>query len=195
MADMYRRIAKAAGAEVVVDSAKSPSEAALLTRVPDLALTVVHLVRDPRATVSSQIAHASERPSVRAHPIKAGYFGLSCTYQHRAAEAVREASSGGVLVRYEDWVEAFAGVTRDLATRAGASAPSPPVQGERAELRTGHAPRGDGGQRAGSVVIRRDDRWLHEMHPVDRLVTTAITSPLLRRYGYSVRTPTPRADG
>jgi hypothetical protein len=40
------------------------------------------------------------------------------------------------------------------------------------------------------VALERRDEWFEELHPVDRWLTTAITSPLLGRYGYRI-TPDP----
>jgi hypothetical protein len=49
---LYRAIAQASGASVVVDSSKLPMHAALLRRIP-LDVRVVHLVRDSRGVVFS----------------------------------------------------------------------------------------------------------------------------------------------
>ena len=38
--------------------------------------------------------------------------------------------------------------------------------------------------RAGPVEVRLDDGWKREMMPVDRRLVTALTWPLLSRYGY-----------
>ena len=37
---------------------------------------------------------------------------------------------------------------------------------------------------AGWIEFRRDDSWISQLRPVDRAQVTALTFPLLARYGY-----------
>ena len=41
---------------------------------------------------------------------------------------------------------------------------------------------------ATEVVLQLDTRWQQELSPVDRFLVTLLTYPLLRRYGYPIRT-------
>jgi hypothetical protein len=52
--------------------------------------------------------------------------------------------------------------------------------------------------RQGRVSIPLDDEWTSRLPPADRRLVTALTWPLLRRYGYvgaSGQSPTARASG
>jgi hypothetical protein len=46
--------------------------------------------------------------------------------------------------------------------------------------------------RTGSVELRRDEEWRTAMEPASRRLVSAITMPLLFRYGYRVREADPR---
>jgi len=75
---VYRAIANHPGVEVIVDSSKEPSDAALLRSMMGVRPAYVHLVRDPRGTVNSiRKAHArqglaSARPALLADALSAG---------------------------------------------------------------------------------------------------------------------------
>ena len=53
LAVLYRSIQKVASAKVIVDSSKDPSFAFVLASIPEIRLSVVHLVRDSRAVAFS----------------------------------------------------------------------------------------------------------------------------------------------
>ena len=56
---LYRAAGEVAGVRQLVDSSKSPLYAAFLRRLPAIDLRVVHIVRDPRATVYSHLRRGS----------------------------------------------------------------------------------------------------------------------------------------
>jgi hypothetical protein len=43
--------------------------------------------------------------------------------------------------------------------------------------------------KTGAVELKLDDRWLRQMPAPARLAVTATTLPLLRRFGFPIRTP------
>jgi hypothetical protein len=188
LADLYRRIGAAAGGRVIVDSSKDPARAALLSRMPDLSLTVLHVVRDPRATVFSHITRAPRARPGGARPGRAAYTALAWRTQHRAADELREAiGPAGMLVRYEDYVQRPSEVLAEIPARVGVKVGSLPLDGDVVELRRAHAvvpPHFEVDPPLRPVALRSRDRWLQELHPLDRLLTTALTLPMLRRYGY-----------
>jgi len=51
-----------------------------------------------------------------------------------------------------------------------------------------YGPDGSGRFTPTQVVLRVNNRWRSELHPFDRVLMTFLTSPLLRRYGYPIRT-------
>ena len=53
LARLYRSIAAETGADIIVDSSKEPTDAALLLLMPEVDATFVQIVRDPRGLVYS----------------------------------------------------------------------------------------------------------------------------------------------
>ena len=53
MSNLYRILAEKTSAQVIVDSSKTPLHAQLLSWIPDIDLSIIHLVRDPRGVVNS----------------------------------------------------------------------------------------------------------------------------------------------
>src|SRR5262249_61127330 len=53
LARLYRGIASQTGAQVIVDSSKEPTDAALLLLMPEVEPVFVQIVRDPRGMVYS----------------------------------------------------------------------------------------------------------------------------------------------
>ena len=185
MARLYERISAVTGGSTVVDSAKRPIEAALLSHVGDLEITVVHVIRDPRGMVLSNLTRTVEAPRERPHPRRTGYFAASWVARNRASQSVREAAgSAGTLIKHEVWVADPAATLRSAFAGTPVELAGLPLEDHHAQLRPGHAPRGNGNQRAGTVAIRREEPWRFELHPADRALTTAITLPMLLRYGY-----------
>jgi Sulfotransferase family len=188
VASVYERMAGASGATVVVDSSKQPAEAALFRRVPDLEVSVVQLVRDPRGMVLSHLKRGNEARSAWRRKAEAAYLSMGWLGRQLASQGVRRsAGDAGLLVRYEDYVEAPAEVLSEIAADAGVSDPSPPVSGNRAKLAPGHGPRGLRRFPEGTLVLGVQDDWRRELHSLDRDLVTAMTLPLLRAYGYPVR--------
>ena len=101
-------------------------------------------------------------------------------------------------MRYEDFTAAPAGTLGRIAAFAGL--PGPPPDGPPltagvldtdeagrwwAELRATHTASGNPMRfTTGRVPVRRDDRWQAAMLASKRRTVTALTLPLLMRYGY-----------
>ncbi len=192
---LYEAIARNAGARVVVDSTKREDNAALLHLLPSIEPYIVHLVRDPRAVIYSW--SRKERGAGHAHRLPTP-GALGWLSRNRAAAEIRTAYEPhrSILVRYEDFVRRPRQTILAIAELVGERLGSLPLVGERTvRLATNHTA---GGNRmrftGGDIELRADDRWLTEQRWVDRLLTTGLTLPMLRRYGYAVgRRPT--ADG
>src|SRR4029079_12835833 len=56
---LYSAVGEVAGTRRLVDSSKSPLYATFLRRLPNIDLRLVHIVRDPRATVYSHLRRTS----------------------------------------------------------------------------------------------------------------------------------------
>lgn len=193
MGRLYRAIGEVTGAKLIVDSSKTPSGAAVLGQIPGIRSTLLHMVRDPRA-----VAHSWMRPKALTDVRVARNMR-----QHSAAESTTHWVTWNLLIeslakatfagrsrrlRYEDFVAAPRETVESLLTFAGVPAAAGPFQADTVVQLTGnHTVSGNPGRfRTGEVQLRIDDAWRADQSWRPRAVSTAISLPLLRRYGYPV---------
>jgi hypothetical protein len=183
---LYRAIAAESGCRVVVDSSKSPTYAYILEGVRGLELSVVHLLRDPRATSYSW----SVDPHF--HRTRGPAFGARWTLWNLELEALAARRRGRfVRLRLEDFVEDPVARTRRVLRLVGAEDAELPFVDGSARLPghhmvEGHASRFD----TGVVPIRASATWRERLSPRRELTTSLLASPLQLLYGYPlVRRP------
>jgi hypothetical protein len=188
---LYRAIQTVSGANVVVDSSKRFSYAVLLSLLPSADLRVVHLVRDSRAVAYSwgrtkaspavsggrfmpqlNPAHAS-----RAWSVQNCFYDFFSGFTHLSR------------LRYEDFVGDPAATLAKTMYRSGfhdeADRVYDVMSGRRISLSRDHTVSGNPGRfRTGSIELRPDEEWKAEMGGADKSVVTALTAPLLLKYGY-----------
>ena len=188
---LYRSIATVSGAAVVVDSSKDPSYAFVLENTPGVELSVVHLVRDSRAVAYSW-TRARVRPEVhwqveymqRRKPLRTA---LVWEANNLMFEELGRRHPRFLRLRYEDFVARPDPTVADLAGLPGGGGGG--GGGAEPVLRTGddfvHSISGNPSRfEDGPVRIAVDDEWREKLPPRDRRVVTAVTAPLLVRYGY-----------
>ena len=196
-ARVYSAIADVSGCPTVVDSSKHASLAFCLRWHSELDLRVIHVVRDSRAVAFSWTKQVS-RPDAATASYMATYSPAAAArnwnVQNGALQLLASEGVPVLRVRYEDLVTApestlvkmadFAGIAADgpefgfLSTEAGS---------HWAELHAAHTASGNPLRfTIGKVAIRRDDRWRTAMPPGQRRTVTALTLPLLARYGYAL---------
>lgn len=185
-ASLLHDTADRTGANVLVDSSKYPFDAYLLTHTSGIELSVVHLVRDPRAVAHSWATPKPLWPGDDAPRLKsfrpAASSAIWTVWNSMAALLRRHVPVRSL--RYEDLVEA---PEAHLAAIAGAVGLDPRAA---ATAATGpqHQVAGNPARFAGlDTPIRRDDRWRTEMPRRRRLEASLPALPLLHRYGYSLR--------
>ena len=175
--------ASLAGADLLIDSSKRAGATLLLHWFTSLDVRVVHLVRDPRATVFSRSRSKENPASGVAMPKKPAlasvltWMGLNWTIDRYVAPHVPT-----LRVRYEDLVthpDATLEVIWDFVQK------SPEPSGKKI---VEHTVSGNPSRFVGSSIIP-DMAWTDQMPPCTRMLVTALSLPLLRRYGYPVRTP------
>jgi hypothetical protein len=193
--NLYRGIADVTGARVVVDSSKRPSDGALTTLLPGVEHYVVHLVRDPRAVVYSWRRRKQELDSVVGEGmprqgVASSAFGW--LELNAFSELVRRKAgpSRAILLRYEDFIEAPRATVASIASMVDEMEGELPFVDETTvRLAPNHTVAGNPGRfSTGETTLRPDLEWRERMLPKDRLLTTAITAPLLSRYRYSFHT-------
>ena len=114
-----------------------------------------------------------------------------------AAEALWSRDPSRYLrLRYEDFVSDPRGSFEKILGLLGEDA-EPPLAGEsEVKLGVSHTVSGNPNRfQTGSVALRPDTEWMQKMDPEDRRLVTALTYPMLRRYGYPVRSEEREAPG
>jgi hypothetical protein len=191
----YAAIAEVSNSEVVIDSSKHASLAYCLRSQADIDLRVVHMVRDSRAVAYSWSKVVS-RPETMAETHIERYSAASSAgrwnVQNGALELLSQLGVPTLRIRYEDLVREPATTVREIAVFAGlpSDAALPFLHSDqpgdwRADLSVAHTASGNPMRFAtGPVPIRLDDKWRTSMLPGNRRTVTALTFPLLQRYGY-----------
>ncbi|HWC11865.1 MAG TPA: sulfotransferase [Acidimicrobiales bacterium] len=178
---LYTAVLTVSGGSVVVDSSKDPSYAYVLCASPSLDVSLVHLIRDSRA-----VAHSWTRQRVRPEiHWKTEYMRRRPPFltarrwveYHLVLELLERRVPRSLRVRYEDLAADPEAVVARVAGLTGGR-PGPPPTG------AAHSVAGNPVRFEGPQPVRPDMAWVEEMAPDDRRLVTAVTAPLLARYGY-----------
>jgi hypothetical protein len=188
-ARLHECVAATTGANVVVDSSKYPLDAYLLSRLADVDVRVVHLVRDPRAVAHSWGTPKQVTPEADSVALRrfrpAASSTIWTTWNAMVERLLRHLPVH--TVRYEDLVAEPVAALGAIAAFAGV-----PLDGpiDPASLRrtANHMVAGNPVRfRSGDVPLVEDERWKTEMSRRHRVEATLPALPVLRHYGYPVR--------
>jgi hypothetical protein len=188
---LYRAIQTVSGAGVIVDSSKLFSYAVLLSLLPFADLRVVHLVRDSRAVAYSW-GRTKESPAVvggrlmpRMSPKRTSRAWSINNYSYSFLSGLSHLSR----LRYEDFVrdpivhltETLIGVGFDDEAHGLHDL----IHGRQIFLSMEHTVSGNPVRfRTGNKELQPDEEWKVKMRGADKSVVTALTAPLLLKYGY-----------
>jgi hypothetical protein len=192
LASMYAAIRDVSSASIIVESSKIPSYAWLLTRIPGADVRVVHMVRDSRGVVFSWRKHVrrADRPAAADGMLRYGAVSASARYviYNALTHGLRRAGTPYLLVRYEDLVSRpDRHLRRILRGVDVATGPDPLrfLEQNAVNLEPTHTVDGNPMRFAeGSVPLKLDEEWRRGMTRKDRVLVSALTSPLLAHYGY-----------
>lgn len=176
----YRALFDAFGAAgtVIVDSSKTAPQLTVRMAQSDLRLTVVHLVRDPRGVVASDLRSlkAATRPD---DPPGRSLFPSIANWTIEN-ELLRSAISGHprtLLVTYEQLVQDPGEVLGRVSRAVGVGECEPAWSGASRHVLVGNP--GRFSRRVGN--IRPDLRWMEELTHAQQLAILAATAPTRRR--------------
>jgi hypothetical protein len=188
---LHRAIQSVSGAKVIVDSSKQSSYSVLLNEVPVIDLRVLHLIRDSRAVAYSWSKNklrteiAGRRVQMpRLSSVSASRAWNISNYRY----TLPPVSASFSRLRYEDLVG-------DPALYIGTSLTELGFEGEVGRLHfthgraislaVDHTVSGNPSRfRTGTIELRPDEEWKVRMKRMDKSIVTALTAPLLVRYGY-----------
>jgi hypothetical protein len=187
---LYRAIGTTTGARVIVDTSKRTGDAALLRLLPGVDPYVLHVVRDPRAVAYSW-SHRSGTPPGE----------LATAAEWLAFSALGEAVKGrlgrgrSIVLRHEDFAERPRPTLERVLGLVGAGESTLPLSGPEdrsVEFGENHTVAGHWTRfNSGVTDLRLSTEWGAKQRPAQRRLVTALTLPLLPRYGYPLR-PAPR---
>jgi hypothetical protein len=180
---LYEAIADVTDARVVVDTSKVPMYGYAL-REAGLDVSVVHLVRDPRAVALSRLVrkpHADTRAQMGGKSVVDS--ALMWNVVNGAVERIL-GSHDYLRIGYRGLVEDPASAIADIAALAGEpDATGLSISGDRVKLLPTHTVFGNPGRfDTGEIRLRLDDRWRAELSSRRRDVVEVLTASRRRRY-------------
>jgi Sulfotransferase domain len=192
---LYQAVREVSGACVIVDSSKHVGYALLLRRLPSVDLRLVHLVRRSHAVAYSWsrrvtkpgVGDGTQYMSVHSPSWAVGLW----LADNLLYDALGRRTPHASRVRYEDLIADPAAeigrVIGELGLPAGQALDflaEPAV-----ELPASHALGGNPMRfQRGKVELRTDDEWRTAMSRPRRVAISAVTWPMLLRYGYPIAT-------
>jgi hypothetical protein len=191
---IFAAIVAVSGAEVIVDTSKTPWFAGVLTHAPSVDLRILHLVRDSRA-----VAYSWTRSRLRPSPqgernLMSRFRPAETAMQWMASNAsfhlLGRSAVAYARVNYESFVSEPSRALGSLGTFAGSSLSLPETTLRDAGVRLGEHHIFSGNpmrSSSGWLEMHVDDEWRAKLSPRHSVVVTAITWPLLRTYGYPTR--------
>jgi hypothetical protein len=170
-------VAEISGARVIVDSSKLPVSGAYAKHLKMVRPYFLHVIRDARGAVFARQRRFARSEGAFAIPrsnVLAGLFGN--TGRHK-------------VLHYESFALDPAGTLRDIAAWVGERPSDLPLLDEHtARVGPNHTVSGNRNRfDTGKVKLVLDDRWKDGLRTRDYLLITALTGPLLSRYGYRLQ--------
>lgn len=193
LARLYAGIAAATGGATIVDSSKGPRYALMLSSVPAIDLRAIHLVRDSRGVAYSWSKEVT-RPDTPGREVQMPRFPAAVAAARWFAQnAYMELLGHRVPVtrlRYETFMENPRGELLRVLGDLGQSVPASALAflgDDSVRLGPNHTVMGNPMRMAiGDVPLRTDAAWRRRLPRLQRAQVTAMTWPMLIRYGYEL---------
>jgi hypothetical protein len=192
---LYNAAADASGSRFIIDASKHASLAFCLRWCEGLELRVVHVVRDSRAVAYSWTKQVG-RPDAPAGSYLVTHSPANAAarwnVQNASMHMLARTGTPVLRVRYEDLVRDPERAIRQIVTFAGMPGSTAALEfvgadhsGRWADLNATHTASGHPTRfLTGRIRIRPDEAWRAAMPTGQRRTVTALTLPLLARYGY-----------
>lgn len=188
---LYRIIQKSTDAKVIVDSSKSPTYALILSSIPGMKVTILHMIRDPRGTAYSWRKHplqledgiAMGRLSIFRNGIMWFIWNLLIETMQR-----RRAVDYYMRTRYEDFASQPRHTIKRILNEMKIDDPLDFFQDPlKVKMGIHHTFSGNPVRtKTGMTYIRSDQEWVRELSVMYKFLTTMICAPLLWHYGYPI---------
>lgn len=192
---VYQAVRTVAGASLVVDSSKYAAYGLIMGEVPGLDFRVLHLVRDSRAVAFSW-TQRKRMPEVvteeRYMPLKSPWrSAVFWDLENISLHLLRGSARRYQILRFDDLAADPHAALRAALERIGIAADLGFLRGGRLNLGPNHTVAGNPLRfRRGEIPIREDAEWRGGLGRGPRWIVTALTWPLLVRYGFPLRAGT-----
>lgn len=189
---LYAGVQAVAGSDVIVDSSKVTSLAYLLARYSRFDVSLIHILRDPRAVAYSwtKVVRRPEITSGTAYMPRYSPLYMAALYSghHVLLEALRTKRVPVLNVAYEDFADDPMRELRRVADFAGLQWDADRLEGEvpgTLRLDVVHTASGNPSRFAtGEIEVRRDDSWRRAFTRANVATVSAVTAPLMLAYRY-----------
>jgi hypothetical protein len=189
---VYQAVRTVAGASLVVDSSKYAAYGLIMGGVPGLDFRVLHLVRDSRAVAFSWMQR-KRMPEVvteeRYMPLKSPWrSAVFWDLENISLHLLRGSARRCQILRFDDLAADPHAALRAALERIGIAGDLGFLRGGRLNLGPNHTVAGNPLRfRRGEIPIRADTDWRGGLGRGSRWIVTALTWPLLLRYGFPLR--------
>jgi len=185
---LFDAIADLSGAEVIVDSSKSPARALALSRVPGIEVRMLHLVRDVRGVAYSLRKLQKPKPGegllVKLRRRSNLRFAGTWAVVNYFCEKVRPIIPGpSMFTRYEDYTADLDGTLTTLAGLIGRDRLSYAASAENL-MKQGHQVAGNDARLRPVQAISTDEVWRRQFGFTLRKGLYVLVLPLMLRYRY-----------
>jgi len=188
---LYAAIRDETGCDYIIDASKFPTYGYLLTAVPTLSVSVIHLIRDARA-----VGFSWQRQKY--NPDSDALFGRISSLRsaliwdawNLGAELLGRTLPAGRYYRlhYETFIQRPDETLADIIALGGLEArPTDVIDDGMVTMRQAHTIGGNPVRFQRSMRLRLDTEWQRAMPLAPRALTTTLTWPLLRRYHYPLK--------
>lgn len=185
----YRAAREVSGADVLVDASKNLAWGRLLIGTAGIRVRVLHLVRDSRGVVHS-FGKAKRRRGSRDEGELMTRYGpvttsLLWNVDNLLAERLGRQAEDYTRLRYRDFVRSPGGAAARVLQDGAGPPEASHVDGRSVEVGSQHILAGNPVRfEGGRITLEEDVAWRDAMGREKRALVTALTAPLLRRYGY-----------
>lgn len=190
---LFKSIKNMTGCRVIVDSSKSAAYSYVLSLIEDIDLYTIHLVRDPRGVnYSHQKLKVHTEPTDDSNIIYMKQFNpvsgsIVWDIRNIASEILfKKNKDKYMMLRYEDFAnKPREAVLNILGFVNESNLKTPFVSENEVKLGVNHAVWGNPSRfKTGIVELKLDEEWKTKMKYFDKFISTVLTFPLLKKYGY-----------
>lgn len=192
--EVYKEIANVFGKKIIIDSSKTPLHMYCLKKCSGINLSIIHLVRDPRAVCDSlwrkpirfdkeyrPITERSIREIILDNPIRNSILWVERNY---LIEKISE-NCNHYLMKYENFCENPDRELKNTSKNLNREIYNGGLEDGRVDLKRKHSLGGNTNKFIeGCIKIEKRQSWVRGSHIVNKFLCGLISGIWMKRYGY-----------